>query len=389
MTKPSILFISKSSNWPKTDGKRQRTWFILEALLIEYEVDYLFIGNSEEYLEVQKSKQGVKDVFYLQQHTESKLPLFLLSKTKRKSLKICRNETNNFLQLIKSGKNYKFIFFRYIDSYFLFDFHDEDYLIADIDDVFSENQFSQIRMIKNWKKKIKRLLFFATKYYFIVRAYQRMNLLFVSKEEDKKRSFLGNALLLPNLPFASTPSVYTSTYQTPKAIGFIGKLSYLPNEEGLKWFLESVWPLLLKKIPDLHFFIAGAGAVSPKLNDVIQKAERLVFLGFIEDVKQFWQQISISVVPVFAGGGSNIKIAESLSFGRPVICNHFSAKGYNEAREEGILIIANSPKEWVDKISDIFASSEKLLIMSKKSQNFSSKAFDIGKWSMRFLNQLR
>ena len=46
--KPSILFLTTSANWPLTDGKRQRTWFLLKALSVKYTVDVLLIGYQDD-----------------------------------------------------------------------------------------------------------------------------------------------------------------------------------------------------------------------------------------------------------------------------------------------------------------------------------------------------
>jgi hypothetical protein len=52
--KPSILFVTTSSNWPLTDGKRQRTWFLIEALSEKFNVDLLFIGYQSEKNQIEK-----------------------------------------------------------------------------------------------------------------------------------------------------------------------------------------------------------------------------------------------------------------------------------------------------------------------------------------------
>ena len=40
----------------------------------------------------------------------------------------------------------------------------------------------------------------------------------------------------------------------------IGALDWLPNQEGLLWFFDKVWPAVHKKYPALKFYLAGRNA---------------------------------------------------------------------------------------------------------------------------------
>ncbi|NNE28500.1 MAG: glycosyltransferase, partial [Saprospiraceae bacterium] len=43
-------------------------------------------------------------------------------------------------------------------------------------------------------------------------------------------------------------------------MGFIGSLDWIPNQEGLQWFLERIWPSLISKFSNLELHIAGRNA---------------------------------------------------------------------------------------------------------------------------------
>jgi polysaccharide biosynthesis protein PslH len=48
-----------------------------------------------------------------------------------------------------------------------------------------------------------------------------------------------------------------SSFQRPVSLSFIGSLDWIPNMEGLSWFLNKVWPLAKAKFPTLQLHIAG------------------------------------------------------------------------------------------------------------------------------------
>ena len=80
----SILFISTAANWPLIDGKRQRTWFLMEALSKEYEIDLLFIGSLTDMGHIEKSNNRIKNIYFVEleksKYINSTYASFLFSK---------------------------------------------------------------------------------------------------------------------------------------------------------------------------------------------------------------------------------------------------------------------------------------------------------------------
>jgi hypothetical protein len=87
-----ILFITTSSNWPLTDGKRQRTWFLLEALSRKYSVDVLLISYQKDKGEFNITTSAVNELFFVNMSnlglSKISLPNFLLSNKQRIQKKI-------------------------------------------------------------------------------------------------------------------------------------------------------------------------------------------------------------------------------------------------------------------------------------------------------------
>ncbi|MEL6718133.1 MAG: glycosyltransferase, partial [Bacteroidota bacterium] len=50
------------------------------------------------------------------------------------------------------------------------------------------------------------------------------------------------------------------SYKNTPSISFIGSLDWIPNQEGLNWFLDHVWERVHAKHPDLKLHIAGRHA---------------------------------------------------------------------------------------------------------------------------------
>jgi len=134
----------------------------------------------------------------------------------------------------------------------------------------------------------------------------------------------------------------------------IGAMNWMPNEEGIKWFLDNVWPLVNKKFPSLKFYLAGR-----EMPSWLTKANipNLVVVGEVDDAFDFMYSKSVEIVPLFSGSGIRIKIIEGMAAGRAIISTSIGAEGIQVTHGKNILI-ADNPTEFVKAIAQCFASRD-------------------------------
>ncbi len=119
------------------------------------------------------------------------------------------------------------------------------------------------------------------------------------------------------------------------ALFHIGAMNWIPNEEGIKWFLDNVWPKVNSEFPNLKLYLAGREMPEwlKKLNQTNVKV-----VGEVPDAHEFINSKSISIAPLFSGSGIRIKIIESMALGKAVISTSIGAEGINFTNEENIII---------------------------------------------------
>lgn len=108
-------------------------------------------------------------------------------------------------------------------------------------------------------------------------------------------------------------------------VGFIGSMNWQPNAEGIKWFLESVWPCVLEKIPGTTLHIAGKGL--SRHETILSGGHNIYNEGEPEDARSFMASNHVLISPLFTGSGIRIKIIEAMSTGRPVVATSVAASG--------------------------------------------------------------
>ena len=119
------------------------------------------------------------------------------------------------------------------------------------------------------------------------------------------------------------------------SIGFIGSLDWIPNVEGIKWFLDNVWPMVRKKLPYAEFHVAGRNPG----NDFFSQESRKIFIhGEVRSAIDFMADHDVLVVPLLSGSGIRIKILEALALGRTVITTTLGVEGINAKHGEHLLV---------------------------------------------------
>lgn len=122
-------------------------------------------------------------------------------------------------------------------------------------------------------------------------------------------------------------------------LGFIGLYSYLPNLEGMRWFLRECWPRIRHEIPGVRLRLIGRdtdGPLKPTEPDVDA-------LGWVNDPATEIATWSAMVVPILFGGGTRIKIAEAFSRKCPAVSTSVGAFGYEVTHGRQLLLSDTGP----------------------------------------------
>jgi glycosyltransferase involved in cell wall biosynthesis len=110
---------------------------------------------------------------------------------------------------------------------------------------------------------------------------------------------------------------------SPFNILWLGSFDWSPNVEGLRWFLDRVWPGLSREAgPRFELHIVGS---NPPL-DVAQAAEdgAVRVHGYVDDISDLKRESDVLIAPLLSGSGVRVKVVEGLAAGLPVVA---TAKG--------------------------------------------------------------
>lgn len=149
---------------------------------------------------------------------------------------------------------------------------------------------------------------------------------------------------------------------------FVGSMDWLPNEEGVKWFCESVWPDVRRKIPHARFRIVGRSPSAAVLA-LADEAAGVEVTGSVPDVRPHLEAASAMLVPLRIGGGTRLKIFEAMGMECPVVSTTIGAEGLPVT--DGVhLLIADTAAQTVAACAGIVSNRERASSIAGEAAEF-------------------
>lgn len=136
---------------------------------------------------------------------------------------------------------------------------------------------------------------------------------------------------------------------------FIGALDWLPNQEGLTWFIQKVFGLLISELPELKFHVAGRNA--PAQFEKMLKHPNIEYHGEVENAITFMQSYRVMVAPLLTGSGIRIKIIEAMALGRPVVTTTIGIEGI-EINDTQIVAVEDDPYRFSNQVVNLLSDKQ-------------------------------
>jgi glycosyltransferase involved in cell wall biosynthesis len=121
---------------------------------------------------------------------------------------------------------------------------------------------------------------------------------------------------------------------------FVGS-THRMNREGVLHFVRHGWPLVRASVPDARLRIVGTGGWE-RFKARLEASAGVEVVGAVDDLAGEYAAARFSVIPVFEGAGTKIKVLESLRYGRTVAAHRHSIHGFDDLVPAQSLLAADS-----------------------------------------------
>lgn len=135
---------------------------------------------------------------------------------------------------------------------------------------------------------------------------------------------------------------------------FLGGFEHAPNVDGLFYFLNSIFDQIRTKLPDLNLIVIGSDMPARIRN---LKHEGVKIVGYVEDLRPYFDSCRVFVAPLRFGAGIKGKIGLSMAFGLPVVTTSIGAEGMGLEHQTNVLV-SNDPREFAAQVVALYTERQ-------------------------------
>ncbi len=148
---------------------------------------------------------------------------------------------------------------------------------------------------------------------------------------------------------------------------FLGSMDWMPNQDGVRWFVREVWPAVRAAHPGAAFHVVGRNP--PAEVRGLAAVAGVTVVGGVPDVRPHLAAAAVVVVPLLVGGGTRLKIYEAMATGRPVVSTGIGAEGLPIVSGEHY-IRADEPAAFAAAVAALLASAESRRALGRAADTF-------------------
>ena len=119
---------------------------------------------------------------------------------------------------------------------------------------------------------------------------------------------------------------------------FTGSMNWLANVDGIRFFMDQVWPRIAQARPAAQMVVVGHSPPKDLVQSVKDRGLAWTFTGFVDDVRGYVSAADAYVIPLRVGGGTRIKAFEAMAIGCPVASTTIGVEGLPVVAGEHCLI---------------------------------------------------
>jgi glycosyltransferase involved in cell wall biosynthesis len=357
-----ILYLSRWFPYPPDNGSKIRIFNALRSLSRSHEIDLISFTSEAIYpkriYELEKYCRTVEIVPYRPfQPGRLRAKLGFLAVKPRSVLDTYNREMEHCIQRAVQKKHYDLIIGNEIDmAPYLVSIPRIPKLLENVElTLYYEryahhtNRLNKIRSGFSWLKWERYIR-------NLSRDIQAWTV--VSKKEKNLLSQISKGVISSQVvPNCIDYQSYQGDFGSPDkdTLIYSGALTYHANYDAVDYFLAEIFPLIQKEKPETRFIVTG------KLDGVpierLANHEKVIFSGYLDDIRPAIAHSVVNIVPLRVGGGTRLKILESMAIGTPVVSTSKGVEGLDlvDGRE---IIVADDPVDFAAAVLRLMGDRE-------------------------------
>jgi sugar transferase (PEP-CTERM/EpsH1 system associated) len=129
---------------------------------------------------------------------------------------------------------------------------------------------------------------------------------------------------------------------------FTGSMDWMPNEDGVRFFVDEVLPRVWRQRPQVRLWVVGRNP-GAAITALAGADARIQVTGRVDDIRPYVSRGAVYIVPLRVGGGTRLKIFEAMAMGKAVVSTTIGAEGLPVTPGKDILL-ADDPERFAEAV---------------------------------------
>jgi glycosyltransferase involved in cell wall biosynthesis len=175
--------------------------------------------------------------------------------------------------------------------------------------------------------------------------------------------------------------------ETRADIVFTGSMDWEANIDGAEFFVREVLPLIRRKRPQTVFAVVGRKPAT-RVHKLAEGDSQIVITGTVPDIRPWLWGAALSIVPLRIGGGTRLKIYESMAARVPVVSTSVGYEGLPVTPGRH-LAVADTAKEFAARCLCLLEDNQQRLAMAEAAHALVAERFSWENVACQFEEILR
>jgi glycosyltransferase involved in cell wall biosynthesis len=359
-----ILFLSQTVPYPPKSGVLQRIYYLLYELCRENEVHLIALVHRDILTDDKKIEEArihlmqfCKTVqFFTLEPKRSRfafIRILLRSIFSFSPFSVFAFRSKPFQEHVKTMLRENAFDLIHFDTIALAQYLPDDYPVPKVvthHNVESEVLFRRAKTTHNIVQKAylymdaKKLLNYEKKHLKMFSCN-----LSCSEVDKEKLQAIDNSIRVEVIPNGTDTSYFMPNPNKEKnhIITHIGGL-VAANLDAVQYFLSEIWPIVKRAKNDICLNLVGRNAPKTIL-DIAKNDQNIQIAGFVEDVRPYMEEAALIIVPLRYGGGTKLKVLNSLAMGKAVVSTSIGIEGIDVSPGKNI-IVEDTPKKFAESV---------------------------------------
>lgn len=169
---------------------------------------------------------------------------------------------------------------------------------------------------------------------------------------------------------------YAVAFKNRKDLIFVGGYQHLPNIDAVKWFVDEIFPLVLKQNEQIKLHVVGS-AMPKSLQEYLIRPN-IIIDGFIsnQELHKLLTECRVFIAPMRYGAGVKGKIGQAIEYGLPIVTTDIGAEGMF-LKDSNSCLTANDPKVFADKITTLYRDEKLWLKLQQGAKTVLEDHFSV------------